>query len=256
MIIDTHCHLDFPEFDCDRREVIERAKNFGVNYIINVSSSIDGCFKTLELIDSYRNVFGTLGIHPHYADDIDNKCFDKIKDALSLKNKKIVAIGEIGLDYYKNFSSKEGQKKLFRNFLDMAKEFDLPIMVHSRDAFEDTLNILKEKEIKNAVFHCFSGAQDDLKAVLENGFFVSYTANITFKKADILRKIVKETPLDKFFVETDAPFLAPQAKRGERNEPAYLSYLVEELSNIFGIEKQKIEEATSKNAVNFFKLKI
>jgi len=254
MIIDTHCHLDFSEFNSDRDAVLERANQAGVKYIINVGSSLEGSRRSVELAKEYDAVFASVGIHPHHAGEVDKKTLDEI--GTLVKNKKVVAVGEIGLDYYRNLSGKDEQKALFRNFLDIAKDNKLPVIIHSRNAHRETLDMLKEAYINNikGVMHCFSGDEACLKECLDLGLFVSFTCNLTFKNAKGLREVAKKTPLDRLLLETDAPFLAPQEFRGKRNEPAYLPHLVYEWSDLLNVSEDEIERETTKNAKNLFKI--
>ena len=250
MLIDTHCHLDFPEFDEDRDEVIRRAKSAGIGYIINIGSSLLGSKKALELSQQYDFIYATIGLHPHEADKFDDKVRASIEKLA--REDKVAAIGETGLDYYKNYSKTENQKILFRYLVKLAKDLALPLVIHNREAEEDTLNILSGVLPIKAVVHCFSGDENFLKACLDFGFFVSFTCNITYKKAENLRHLVKITPLDRLLLETDAPFLAPQDFRGKRNEPAYVKYLAEEIARIKEMGLAEVADITTDNARKFF----
>ncbi|MFH0840326.1 MAG: TatD family hydrolase [Candidatus Omnitrophota bacterium] len=254
MLIDTHCHLDFKDFDKDRDDVLKRAGAEGVRYIINIGSSPEGSKRSLELADKYDEVFASLGIHPHDAPLADEKMIAEFRRMA--QHKKVVAIGEVGLDYYKCESPKDIQKDAFRRFIRLAVECDLPLVIHNRDADLDALSILKEEtggKIKG-VMHCFSGNPEFLGQCLRMGLFVSFTCNVTFKNAKLLRLVLADVPLEKLLLETDAPFLAPQAFRGQRNEPSYLKYLAEEISKVKNIPREKIEEVTTENAIHFFGL--
>jgi len=256
MLIDTHCHLDFPEFNQDRRDVIERARKAGVGYIINIGSSLEGTRKSVELAKEHSIIYSSLGIHPHYAKDVGGKVPDELK-ALT-KNKKVVAIGETGLDYYRNLSPKELQKTLFMDFIALAKETCLPIIIHTREAHQDVLDILK-KEFKGGlkgVVHCFSANEAYLKEYLKMGLYISFTCNLTFKNAKGLRFLAKKVPIERLLLETDAPFMAPQAFRGRRNEPSYLTHLVKELTGIYGLSEGDIARITTHNARVLFGLPI
>lgn len=252
--IDTHCHLDFPEFDSDRRQVIERAKEAGVKYLINVGSSLEGTKKSIELAEEYSNIYAAAGIHPHQAQEIspeDLKLFRKLAD-----HKKIVAIGEIGLDFYRNLSPAQSQKKIFNELLQISLEKKLPVIIHNRladgEILEAAVNILGN-QIKGVV-HCFSGDELFLKKCLDLALYVSFTANITYPQAENLRQLVKATPIERILLETDAPFLPPQAYRGKRNEPAYLKYLIEEISSLKGLSREDIMRITTHNAKELFTL--
>ena len=252
-LIDTHCHLDFPEFDHDRSEVIRRAKEEGLSYIINIGSSIEGSRRSIELAKEYDFIYASAGIHPHEADKVGEKQIDILKELAH--NPKVVAIGEIGLDYYRNYSKTENQKSLFLDLIKLAKDLGLPVIIHNRQAEEDVLKILKQALPIRAVIHCFSADEKFLQDILELGFFVSYTCNITYKKAQNLRDLVKKTPLDRIFLETDAPYLPPEGFRGKRNEPFWVKRLADEIAKIKNTTAEEVAKITTQNAKSFFKLK-
>lgn len=252
MLIDTHCHLDFGQFDCDRDQVIGRLQEDGIGYIINIGSSLKGSYDSVAMADKYPRVFAAVGIHPHDADGATNQVVDQL--ALLAKSRKVVAIGETGLDFFKNYSKKENQLTLFPALIGLAKELNLPLVIHSRQASLDTVRIMRELMPLRAVIHCFSGELSFLKDCLDLGFYVSFTATITYKKADDLRKLVDFTPLERMFLETDCPYLSPEGLRGKRNEPAHVRYVAEEVSRIKGVGLEKIAEVTSNNAKSFFKI--
>ncbi|MBL7157312.1 MAG: TatD family hydrolase [Candidatus Omnitrophica bacterium] len=254
MIIDTHCHLDFDQFRADRNSVIERAEKAGVRYFINVGSSLKGSRKSIELASEHDSVFASVGIHPDDADGITEETFTEVERLL--ENKKVIAIGEVGLDFFKKRSTPDKQKTLFTRFIDISKKRNLPLIIHNRDAARDTVDILKKNGTHPilGVMHCFSGDEKLLGEVLEMGLHVSFTCNLTFKNAKRLREIAKGVPLDRLLLETDAPFLAPQAYRGERNEPAYITELRDVLSEILNVSKEEIEKVTTENAKKLFKI--
>ncbi|MBU4342911.1 MAG: TatD family hydrolase [Candidatus Omnitrophica bacterium] len=254
MLIDTHCHLDFKDFESDRDDVIERAKRADVGAIINVGSSMAGTKESIALAEKYDFIYAACGIHPHDADRVRDDDLNSFRALLD--NKKVIALGEIGLDYYKNVSSKNNQEKLFRRLLKEAKDKGLPVIIHNRDAHEDTLGILKDvmgDSIKG-VMHCFSGDEDFLERCLRMGFCVSFTCNLTFKNAGRLKEIAKLVPMDRLLLETDAPFLTPQAFRGKRNEPGYIKHLAEEISRIKGIGIEEVAGITTENAKRLFSI--
>ena len=252
-LADTHCHLDFPEFNLDRDEVIQRAKDQCLRYIVNIGSSLLGTRKSVELSKQYDFIYATCGIHPHEADRVDDKIRGELKELAG--EDKVVAIGEIGLDYYKNYSKVENQKSLFISLVKLAQDSGLPLVIHNRQAEADTLKILKEAMPVKAVVHCFSGGQEFLKECLALGFFISYTCNITYKKAEGLRDLVKATPLERLLLETDAPYLPPEGFRGRRNEPIYVKYLAQEIARIKEITLEEVASVTTENAKTFFDLK-
>ncbi len=253
MLIDTHCHLDFPEFEQDRNEVIKRAKENGIDYLINVGSSLQGSKNSLELALNYDYIYAAVGIHPHEADNADNASLAVIKE-LAEKN-KVVAIGEIGLDYYRNYSNPQNQKRLFIALIKLAKDLNLPLVLHSRQAEEETLNIIKKFAPQKAVVHCFSGGENFLKQCLDLGLFISFTCSITYKKADNLRDVVKLAPLERIMLETDCPYLSPEGFRGRRNEPSQIKLLANEIAKIKTLSIEEISKITTNNAIDFFGLK-
>ena len=256
MIIDTHCHLDFSEFNPDREAVINRAKESGVLYIINVASSLEGSKEGVKLSSGYENIFASVGIHPHHADEVNKDSLNEIRTLL--KNKKVVAIGEVGLDYFKSPSSRENQKNVFIDFINIAKEYKLPLIIHNRESFSDTLDILKNECTLpvSGVMHCFSGDKATLSKVLDLGLLVSFTCNLTFKNASELREVAKVVPKDRLLLETDAPFLAPQKYRGKRNEPYYITELRDILVELLNLKGEEIENITTENAKRLFNLPI
>lgn len=254
MLIDTHCHLDFSDFDCDRTEVIQRARQEGLTGIINIGSSLAGSQSGLNLAKEYDFIYASVGIHPHEADKVDKEIIKNIQQ-LSQED-KVVAIGEIGLDYYRGISSVENQKRIFITLLELAKEQSLPVIIHCRQAQKDTFEILKDKEISYGVVHCFSGDEKFLRQCLDLGFYISFTCNLTYKKAENLRNLAGLVPLKRLLLETDAPFLPPEGLRGRRNEPGYLKYLAERLAQIKGVDKDEIARQTTTNARELFRLNL
>jgi len=252
MLIDTHCHLDFPEFDCDREAVIERAREQGVNCIVNIGSSIEGSRRSVELSRKYDSVYAVVGIHPHEADNISEEAENIIRNLA--KEDKVVAIGEIGLDYFKHYSKPQNQLPLFLSLLKVAQELSLPLVIHTRQAQKDTLSILKEAMPVKAVIHCFSGDLDFLNECLDLGFLISFTCNVTYKKADTLRQVLKSVPLDKLLLETDAPYLSPEGFRGKRNEPMQVRLLAERVAQIKGLSLEEVADKTTQNAKSFFNI--
>lgn len=250
MLVDTHCHLDYPEYDTDRDEVITRAKAAGVEYIVNVGSSIEGSRRSVELAKKYPGVYAVVGIHPHEADSASEEIKKEIK-LLSAKD-KVVAIGEAGLDYYRNFSKPENQKPLFIFHIGLAKEKKLPLVMHSRQADVDTIGIIKENIPFKGVIHCFSGGDKFLKSCLDLGLYVSFTCNVTYKKAGALRDVVKLVPLDRLMLETDCPYLSPEGFRGKRNEPSYVKLLAEQIALIKGLTFEEVSRVTTTNAESLF----
>lgn len=256
-LIDTHAHLTFPELEKDKNAVLERAWEAGLKHIIIVGAGagLEGNFDALRLAETDKRFYATVGVHPHDAGKIDiNKSIKEFKKISS--NEKVVAIGEIGLDYYHKHSTVEDQKKCFRRLLEFSFESKLPVVIHSREALKDTLFMLREyrSELSGGVFHCFSGNGDVASEAIELGFLLSIPGVITFKKSEILRKVVKEFPVEKMVVETDCPYLAPEPHRGKRNEPAFVRRVAEEIAKIKGLSFEDVARITTNNALRVFNL--
>ena len=255
MIIDTHCHLYMDAFDPDREAVIARAREFGVKYMVNVGIDEASNAASHELAKAHPFIFHTAGFHPHSAGEFSEEAFAQTKHFVEVT--KPVAIGEIGLDYFKSESSPEAQKKTFARMIGLALDQDLPVIVHSRDAFQDTFEMIKsEGQGKlRGVMHCFSYDLAAARALLDLGFLVSFTCNVTFKNAAPLLGVARALPLDSLMLETDSPYLAPQIYRGKRNEPCCLTHLADFLAEQRDVPREEIEQKTSENAARFFKLK-
>ena len=252
MLIDTHCHLDFPQFEPDRDAVIQRAKDAGIGYFINIGSTLESSAAACALAQIHGEIYAAVGVHPHDADSFNQEAESKLsKLAVSAK---VVAIGETGLDYYRNLSSPEHQLEAFSKQVKLAKDLNLPLVIHSRQAEKQTVQFLKTVLPVRAVVHCFSGDELFLKECLDLGLFISFTCNITYKKAQALRDIVRLTPLDKLMLETDAPYLSPEGFRGKRNEPLQIKLLAEAVGQIKGVSFDALADQTTHNAKTFFKI--
>jgi len=256
MLVDTHCHLDFPEFDTDRGLCLKRAIDAGFKFLIDVGSDLENSVRAVELARNYDFVFACVGIHPHDADSANDEKISRIRKLCD--DKKVVAIGETGLDYFRNISSKQNQQSLFRKLLKLSKDVSLPVVIHSRDAHEDTLSILKSELSLpiNGVIHCFSGDEAFLKKALDLGLLVSFTCNITYKKAQNLRDVVKICPLNKMMLETDCPYLPPDGLRGQRNEPFNVKILAEMVAQLKNIALSEVADVTTSNAESLFKVNL
>jgi TatD DNase family protein len=255
MYIDTHAHLTFPEFKDDLPEVIERAKQANIEAIVNIALDEEAIKESLKIGKDYPGyIFNTAGIHPHDSSTWTEAIHDRIRKLA--QEKKIIAIGEIGLDYHYTLSPIETQKKVFAKFLQLAQELDLPAIIHSREASKDTMMIVHEENRGNlkGILHCFSGDMDLAREALAVGLLISFTGTVTFPKANQVRQAAKEIPLDKIMIETDCPFLAPQAFRGKRNEPSYVVKVAEQIAEIKGLSVEEVALETTKNAKKFFKL--
>jgi len=254
-MIDTHCHIDTTAFDEDRNEVINRATRSGVEYIIVPAIEPKTFDSLINIVENYDNLFFAIGVHPHNATEVSEEILNRIYD-LSLHN-KAVAIGEIGLDYYYDFSPKSLQIETFRKQILIAKKQNLPIIVHNRDSSNDLLNILEKEQDGNlkGVLHCFSGDLDMMRRSIDLGFHISFTGNITFKKTN-LTKIVEETPMNRILLETDSPWMTPPPNRGKRNEPANIRIIVEKIANIKSISFNEVLQMTNDNAKKLFRLMV
>jgi TatD DNase family protein len=254
-LADTHCHLDFPDFRDDLDEVIDRARAAGVVRMVVPGTDIKSSQKAIDITGKYHEVFASVGIHPHEADKVTDFDVSRLRD-LATGNDKVVAVGEIGLDHYKGYSDRGNQMRLFRGCVKLAKELDLPVILHNREAGKDLLGVLKEDDFNTlrGVIHCFSGDQAFLREVLAMDYYVSFAGNITYDKAQDLRDLAKNVPLEKLLLETDAPYITPAPKRGKRNEPANVLYLLDVYSEIYGMSKDDIAEATTGNANRLFRL--
>jgi len=253
MFVDSHAHLQWRSFDDDREDVIARAARAGVKVIINIGFDLDGSREAIRLAEEHEGLFATVGIHPHNANQLDDSVLSKLK-RLS-QNSKVVAIGEIGLDYYRDLSPREAQKKAFEAQLSLAQELRLPVVVHSRNATADVLHTLGEyKGEIQGVMHCFSGSMEVAKQCIELGFYISFVGSVTFPNASKLHRLVKTISLSKVLLETDSPWLAPQEMRGRRNQPAFMVFTARKIADLRGISVEKLGDITTENAQNLFRL--
>ena len=254
MLADTHAHLQWTSFDRDREKVLIRATEAHVDYIVNIGFDVDGSIKGVKLAEQHDGLYATVGIHPHKAIELDQNVLNKLRE-LS-ENPKVVAIGEIGLDYYRNLSPREVQKKAFEAQLFLAKELELPVVIHDREAHSDILKIiLRFKGKIRGIMHCFSGSKEMAEQCIKSGFLVSFAGNVTYPNAHKLHEIAKWIDLRKILLETDSPWLAPQAIRGKRNEPSFLPLIAKKIASLKGICLDDLAAATTKNAEEIFKLK-
>jgi len=258
MFVDSHAHIDGREFDADREEVIERAKAAGVFAILNVGTGAphSGAFeRAVELGRTHDSVYTAIGTHPHDARLYNDRAEEKIKTLI--KSERVLAWGEIGLDFHYDNSPRDVQVKVFKRQLHAARECGLPVIVHTREAEAETIEILKsdyEGAERRGIFHCFSGSMELAQRALELGFMISFSGIVSFKKADDLREVAKQVPLDRLLIETDCPYLSPIPYRGKRNEPAYVVEVARCLAELRGMELDEIGRITSQNFQQFFGL--
>ena len=260
MLIDSHCHVDGERFDVDRDEVVERAKEAGVDYMLNVGTGdphSEDFRRAVAVAEEYENVYAAVGVHPHDAKLYDDAAEQHLAELIQ-SSKKVIAWGEIGLDFYYDHSPRDVQIEVFRQQIRKAKELNLPIIIHSRDANDETVEILVAEcdyeGFRGGVMHCFGGTPQMAGRLMEIGFLISFAGNVTFKKADDLREAARVVPFDKLLVETDCPFLAPVPMRGKRNEPAFVVHTAQFLANFHGVEFDALARQTTENFIDFFKL--
>jgi TatD DNase family protein len=250
-MIDSHCHLDSRKFDADREAVIERALAAGVEQMLTIGTGdgppdLEGGFR---LADQYPFLYTTVGVHPHEADKVTDATLADLERLLA--HPKVVAFGEIGLDYHYNFSSPDTQRKVFRDQLAIARSANKPVIIHTREAWADTAALLREhwplKGSPGGIMHCFSGGPHEARESLEMGFYISFAGVVTFPKALDLQQAAREVPLDRLLIETDAPYLAPVPFRGKRNEPAFVAHTAAKVAELRGISKDDLIAATTAN---------
>jgi len=251
MLIDSHCHLYLGSLSKNLDAVLERAKENDVGKIICPGIDIESSWQSLAIAQNLKNVFAAAGIHPHDAKNSPIDYIDQLRDILT--QPKIVALGEIGLDYYRNISDADTQRKVFKNQLQLAKEMDLPIIIHNRNADNDIIRILRQVNPVRGVAHCFSSDLTTAKILLDLGFYISFAGNLTYKYSE-LQEVAKEIPLDRLLIETDAPYLSPIPYRGKENEPSRVKIIAEKLVECTGIPYKTIETATQNNAEQLFNL--
>ncbi len=254
MLIDSHCHLEMPEFKKDLETVVRNAKESGIEYIFTVGTEEKDWKRTLEIAHSHPFIYAILGVHPHHAREIHDQTYSRLKELC--QDKKVRAIGEMGLDFFRNLSPRETQLKRFREQIGLAKTLGLPIVVHDRDAHQETIEILKSENAEECggIIHCFSGDYEMAKICMDMGFQISIPGTITFKNAELFREAVKKIPLESLLVETDAPFLTPEPFRGRRNEPGHVRYTAQKLAEIKKIPFEKLADVTSENALRVYRV--
>lgn len=258
-LVDTHAHLDFAKTQEQLEEMLERAWAVGLEQIVTIGASreFDSNLRALEIANKYERVFATVGIHPHDARVVTPKVLEDI-EALARSEEKVKAIGEIGLDYHYDHSPREKQREAFAQFIQMAHRVQMPVIIHSREAEQDTIDILCQEEAQRCggVLHCFSGTRWLAEQALELDFYVSFSGIVTFKSAPIIQEVAKMVPEDRILVETDAPFLAPVPKRGRRNEPSYVAHTLRFIAGLRGVEPMELAHITTRNARRFYGLPV
>lgn len=249
-MIDTHCHLDMLKTEEDLKESVEK-----LDFLLTIGCDKEEIKKAVELTNKYENVYASIGFHPYDIKDITDKDLEELKDTIQ-KEKKVIAVGEFGLDYYRDYTPKDKQKYFFERQIEIAKQLNLPIIIHSREAPRDTEKILEKYAPYPAsgIIHCFGGDMQMMEKCVDMGFYISFAGNITYPKAENLREIAKKVPLNRLLLETDSPFLAPQKKRGKPNKPSYIYYTRDFVANLLGLTPEELEKITDQNAKNVLRL--
>jgi len=254
MLIDSHAHIQGKEYAGEVEAVIARAREAGVGKIIAVGGAGDMSSNTeaIALAKTFPEIYATVGMHPHDAKDVGADELKKLKELAAAP--KVVAVGETGLDYYYDHSPREVQRRVFAEFIHLARETGLPIVVHERDAAQDVADLLRAEGARKlrGVIHCFTGDYEAACAYLDLGFYISFTGIITFKNANLLREVVRRVPLDRMLVETDSPYLTPVPHRGKRNEPAYVQYVAETIAKIKCVSLEEVARVTTQNVRELF----
>ncbi len=252
MFIDTHAHIQMPEFDADRDDALARAKAAGIDLMVTVGYHLEASRRAVEAAQLYPQVYASVGVHPHDAKHYNDGAEETLR-GLS-KSPKVVAIGEAGLDFYRDRSPRPAQTEVFRRQVRLAKERDLPLIVHDRDAHPETLQLLMEEQVEAVVLHCFSGDLAMAEEAWARGYYTSIAGPVTYPRNEALREVVRKARLDRLVLETDCPYLPPQPVRGQRNEPGYLLHTAQEVACILGMGLEVIGRITTENARRLFRL--
>ena len=253
MLIDSHAHLEMKEFDSDREDVIKRAGDTGVDFIVTVGTNLALSRKAVSLAQKYQNIYATIGVHPHDAAKTDNRTFESLKELSQVQ--KIIAYGEIGLDFFRNISSQEKQIDVFGLQLELAQELNLPVIIHDREAHEKTLEMVKASGVRRGVFHCFSGDYAMAKQCIDLGFYISIPGVVTYDKAKTIQDVALRVPLASLLLETDAPYLTPVPHRGKRNEPSFIIHTAKKVAEIKKVGWEEVAQVTADNAMTLFGIK-
>lgn len=255
MFFDTHAHLDDQVYDQDREQMIQRIKEAGVKYVCNVGYDLPSSRRSFQLAHKYEFIYAAVGVHPHDVLSVNENTWVEIKEMC--KDIKVVAIGEIGLDYYRDLSPRENQQEIFRRQINLARELGKPVIIHDRDAHGDVMSILKEEKASDVggILHCFSGSWEMARECLEMGFYISFAGPVTFKNAGKVKEISTKVPLDKLLIETDSPYLTPEPYRGKRNESSYVVHVAREIANLREIDLQELGRIATENALKVFNIK-
>lgn len=254
MFFDSHTHLHYENFNEDREEMIRRAEAAGVRYFLNVGTDLESSRASLKLAEAHPNIWGAAGIHPNDSANACEADFEEIEKLLA--HPRMVAVGEVGLDFYRDHASPEVQKKVFDRFIEMAGRLGKPLVIHCRDAYEAMDDILKSSGGRErfGVMHCFSSDRPVMEKFLDLGFYISFAGPLSYKKNEALREACRACPLDRLLIETDAPFLPPQTLRGKRNESAFMMETAQVMAELHGLPLERLAEQTTQNAKRLFRL--
>lgn len=253
-MIDTHCHINFPQYDDDRAELIERAMTAGVDTMIIPGTTLETCASAIALAEQYDNIYAAAGIHPTDVADVTEETFEALDPLLD--HPRVVALGEVGMDFYHDATLQTKQRECMERFVSMAKDKEKPLIIHNRDSEEAMAEFLDSVTLyeRPGVFHCFAGDVDFARVVLDHGFYISFTGIVTFKNAKELQAVAEYVPLDRILLETDSPYLTPHPFRGRRNEPAYTRYVGEKIAELKGLSVDEVDRMTTQSAKNLFVL--
>ncbi len=252
MFFDSHAHYDDKRFDEDRDKVLTELSNNQVDAVINVGSDLDSSRVSISLAQQYDFIYAAVGVHPHEAEGMKEQDLEQLKRWFA--HPKVVALGEIGLDYYYDHSPRQLQRYWFDRQLSLAEECGMPVIIHDRDAHGDTLDLLQKHKQTRGVFHCYSGSVEMAKQLLQMGFYLSFGGSCTFKNAKTLLQVIQMVPSDRFLIETDCPYLAPVPHRGERNHSGFLSYIAEKIGELRGWTVQQVAQASAENTKRLFEI--
>ena len=253
MLFDTHAHFDDPRFDADRDELLKRLHDEGVENIMNIGASIETSKRSVEIAEKYDFVYSAVGVHPDETHGMTERDIDVLRTLA--KRDKVKAIGEIGLDYHYDDADADEQKKWFRRQIELARELDMPIVIHDRDSKGECISILKEMDVHRAVMHCFSGSAETAQELVKMGFMISFTGVLTFKNARRAIEACRAVPIERLMIETDCPYMAPEPHRGERNHSGYVQFVAEKMAEIKGMTYDELSRVTAGNGKRFFGIK-
>ena len=262
ILVDSHCHIDGEQFDADRDDVVRRAKEAGISAMLNVGTGdphSDDFRRAIAVAERYEGVYASVGVHPHDAKLYDDKAEQYLIE-LTMSGSRVIAWGEIGLDFYYDHSPRDVQVNVFRRQIRIARGLGLPLIIHSRDADGETVQIIREEcshdLFRGGVMHCFGGSAAMAEELMAMGFYISFAGNVTFKKADNLRNAARVVPLERLLIETDCPYLTPIPFRGKRNEPSFVVHTAQFLADFYGVPLERLAEQTTQNFVNFFGVRV